>query len=525
MPHESRIKKSLLNAKVNLLFYFLSLFVSFFSRKIFLSALGDDFVGLSSTLGNLLNFLNLAELGIGSAIGYLLYKPLFADDRQKINEIIAVFGYIYQRIGFIILGAGCALACLLPFIFPDTPFSYGVIYFAYSSMLASSLFSYFFNYKQTLLGADQRNYVVTIYYQSAVIVKVLLQMAVAYYTGNYYLWVALELLLGIFYAFILNVKIRQVYPWLEGSIRQGKQLFKSYPEVISYTKQLFVHKLGGFVQFQTAFLLVYAFLSLKTVAHYGNYTIIFDKITLFINNLLSSTNASVGNLIAEGDTKKIHGIFWELMGIRFLIAGCVSFGLLQLTEPFIILWLDESYILPHSVLILLIINSLINYTRGAVEQFLNGYGLFYDTWSPIAEIAISLTVAIVGGLLWGLPGILLGNTVSLLLIICIWKPYFLYNKGFKKPIILYWKKYIIHLLTLILTGRVCKELLSFIQVSPKESFLQWGIYGSVAIVSYTLLCSILFYGIFPEFRFLVHRFIKKSEMRIKSSNSSTKPTL
>ena len=91
MPHESRLRKSLLNARVNLIFYILSLCVSFFSRKIFLSALGDEFMGLSGTLSNLLNFLNLAELGIGTAIGYLLYKPLFADDRQKINEIIAVF--------------------------------------------------------------------------------------------------------------------------------------------------------------------------------------------------------------------------------------------------------------------------------------------------------------------------------------------------------------------------------------------------------------------------------------------------
>ena len=509
MPHESRIKKSLLNAKVNLLFYFLSLFVSFFSRKIFLSTLGDEFVGLSSTLGNLLNFLNLAELGIGSAIGYLLYKPLFADNRQKINEIIAVFGYIYQRIGFIILGAGCALACFLPFIFPDTPFSYGVIYFAYFSMLASSLFSYFFNYKQTLLGADQRNYVVTIYYQSAVIAKTLLQMAVAYYTGNYYLWIALELLLGIFYAFILNVKIKQVYPWLEGSIRQGKQLFKSYPEVISYTKQLFVHKLAVFVQFQTSPLLIYAFVSLKTVAHYGNYTIIIDKITHFVNNLLSGTNASVGNLIAEGDTKKIQSIFWELIGIRFLIAGCVSFGLLQLTEPFITLWLGENYILPYSVFILLIINSFINYTRGAVDQFLYGYGLFYDTWAPIAEIGINLTVSIIGGSLWGLSGILLGNTASLLLIVCIWKPYFLYSKGFKKSIVFYWKKYLAHLLILLLTGGICWKLLSLISSFPQRSFLYWGIYGIATVTSYDLICSILFYICFPEFRFFIHRFIKK----------------
>ena len=75
MPHESRLKKSLLNARVNLIFYFLSLALSFFSRKIFLDALGADFMGLIGTLNNLLGFLNLAELGISTAIGYVLYKP------------------------------------------------------------------------------------------------------------------------------------------------------------------------------------------------------------------------------------------------------------------------------------------------------------------------------------------------------------------------------------------------------------------------------------------------------------------
>ena len=113
---ESRVKKSLLNARVNLIFYFLTLALSFFSRKIFLDTLGADFVGLTTTLQNLLGFLNLAELGIGSAIGYVLYKPLFNHDEPKINEIISVFGFLYSRIGFIILGAGVVLAVMAVFL-------------------------------------------------------------------------------------------------------------------------------------------------------------------------------------------------------------------------------------------------------------------------------------------------------------------------------------------------------------------------------------------------------------------------
>ena len=127
MQQESRVKKSPLNARVNLIFYFLTLALSFFSRKIFLDCLGADFIGLTGTLDNLLSFLNLAELGIGSAIGYLLYKPLFDHDQQRINEIISVMGYLYRWIGLIILAAGCILACFLPLIFPSTGFSLPLI--------------------------------------------------------------------------------------------------------------------------------------------------------------------------------------------------------------------------------------------------------------------------------------------------------------------------------------------------------------------------------------------------------------
>lgn len=59
----------------------------------------------------------------------------------------------------------------LPLIFSNTEFQLSVIYFAYFSYLTTSLIGYFANYKQTLLGADQRNYVVTAYYQSAVLLK------------------------------------------------------------------------------------------------------------------------------------------------------------------------------------------------------------------------------------------------------------------------------------------------------------------------------------------------------------------
>lgn len=510
MPQqESRVKKSLLNARVNLIFYFLTLALSFFSRKIFLDTLGADFVGLTTTLQNLLGFLNLAELGIGSAIGYVLYKPLFDHDEGKINEIISVFGYLYSRIGFIILGAGVVLGGFLPLIFPGTAFEMGIIYFAYVSFLASSLIGYFANYKQTLLGADQKNYVVTAYFQTATIVKTLIQMASAYYTGSYYLWVAIELTFGIIYSIILNWKIRQVYPWLRSEIREGRKLFKKYPEVMRYTKQLFVQKISAVVQWQTTPFLIYSFVNLQVVAFYGNYTIITDKLAQFVNTFLESTGASIGNLIAEKNIVKIKKIFWELLSMRYLIGGIISFSVYILIEPFITLWVGNEYVLNHEILILLTLNIFISYTRGGVMQFLYGFGLFNDVWAPIAEIVINLGAAITCGSIWGLKGVLLGGICSQLLIVGIWKPYFLFSKGFKEPVWKYWLNWARNMLVVLLPwGIILFFIIPFDIIIPLHSFVSWILYALVFVPLYSICCFALSYLIAPGMKEFSHRFIK-----------------
>lgn len=511
MPQqESRVKKSLLNARVNLIFYFLTLILSFFSRKIFLDTLGADFVGLTGTLQNLLGFLNLAELGIGSAIGYVLYKPLFDHDEGKINEIISVFGYLYRWIGFIILGAGLILACFLPLIFPKTQFEMGIIFFAYFSFLASSLIGYFANYKQTLLGADQKNYVVTAYFQTAIITKTLMQMTSAYYTGSYYLWVIIELTFGIIYSIILNWKINQVYPWLRSEVRLGKQFFKKYPEVMKYTKQLFVHRISTFVQFQTTPFLVYAFVSLQTVAYYGNYTIVTDKVSQLLNNLLSSTGAGVGNLIAEGNKEKIEYIFWELISIRFFVTGILLFSLYNLLPPFITLWLGPQYLLANSVLILMLFSFFIGMTRGATDQFLYGYGLFYDTWAPVAESVIFIVVAIIGGHIWGLSGVLLGGIVSSALIIGIWKPYFLFSKGFELSVWRYWRRILYYIILTIFSFFVVDFIVSLF-IDSSYSLGGWGnwiLYSVVITGSFSLFYFGLLYIGTKEMKTFLNRVLK-----------------
>ena len=94
---ESRTAKSIKNISVALLFCALELILKFLSRKVFLDHLGTEVLGLNTTAISLLSFLNLAELGIGSAVAVTLYKPLFESNRKEICEIVSLQGWFYKR--------------------------------------------------------------------------------------------------------------------------------------------------------------------------------------------------------------------------------------------------------------------------------------------------------------------------------------------------------------------------------------------------------------------------------------------
>lgn len=506
---ESRVHKSLLNAKVNLLFYLLSLFFSFFSRKIFLECLGDIFIGLTGTLGNILGYLNLAELGIGSCISFFLYKPLQCGDRGKIQEILSVFGYLYRKIGLFILFAGCVVSFFFPWIFKEADLGMGIIYFSFFSFLGSSLIGYFINYRQILLQADQKNYLVAIYFQSAGLVKTALQIFLAYTYRNLYVWVAIEFLFGILGCIILNWKINKEYPWLHTNIKSGNILLKRYPDIIVKTKQVFLHKLKDFLLRQSDELFVYIFVSLKMVAYYGNYTILINKFILLMNFVLDGVSSGIGNLVAEGNRRNILKVFWELMSIRYTITGIMCYGLYFMANPFISLWLGPEYLLDNSVVILMLTYSYLLLTNGIVYMYLHAYGLYSDVWAMWTEMGINVLLTIVGGYYFGLQGLLFAKIASTTIILVLWKPYYLFRDGLKESLSLYWKgvfRYVFIFIFTLLIGNLVKDTIS---IDPFEGWIDFLVYGMILVGIY-LVCNIpLLYYFTPGTKDLVHRFGKR----------------
>lgn len=490
-----RVHKSILNAEVNIFFYFITLILAFFSRKIFLDCLGTEFIGLTGTLGNILGYLNLAELGITACIGYFLFKPLQTNNRQEIQDILSLLGYLYNRIGCIILAGGILISLFFPLIFAKAELGLGIIYFAFYSFLGSSLIGYFINYRQTLLSADQKNYLVAIYYQSANILKIVLQIFLAYTYKNLYLWVGIEFLFGIIGCIILNWKINKEYPWLKVDKSRGKFLLKQYPEIITKTKQVFIHKIKDFVLVKSDELFIFLFVSLKMVAYYGNYMIIISKLISMFSAIMGGVGASVGNLVAEGNKQSMLKVFWELTTIHHTIAATLSFSLYNFIEPFIAHWLGAEYIMDHRILILLIIFIYITNSRNSIDGFNYAHGLYADVWSAWAELIINVSVTIICGMMWGIIGILLGKIASLLTIVVLWKPYYLFTSGFKESVSIYWKGVLRNYGISFISFALATYAIQHVPINPYHSIWTWAIYAAIGMaifLSIDLSATLLF---------------------------------
>lgn len=240
MSESSRTVKSIKNAQVALIFYFINLVLQFFSRKIFLDCLGAEVLGLNTTAQNLIGFLNLAELGIGGAIAFTLYKPIFEKDSQTINEIVSVQGWLYRRVAFIVIVGACVLMLFFPLIFEKAEVPMWYTYGSFIVLLISTLLGYFVNYRQIVLTADQKEYKITLNVQGFKIIKVLLQIVAIYYLSNGYVyWMILEVIMSITAAVILDRLLKREYPWLQTTISNGKELSRKYPQIITKTKQVF----------------------------------------------------------------------------------------------------------------------------------------------------------------------------------------------------------------------------------------------------------------------------------------------
>lgn len=485
MKTASRTRRTVQNSRTSFLLFLFQIFVGFYSRKVFLDYLGAEVLGVNTTLSNILSFLNLTELGIGIAMSTSLYKPIVAQDQDGICEILTVQGILYKRIAIILCGLSIPILIAMPWIFPTVECGISYVYVTYLVFLSSSITSYLWNYKQVLISADQKNYILLPWIHGVRYIKIFLQLFFLLVVNlGFWGWIVLEFLAIIITVFVINWLIMKEYPWLKNVSFPTRVLLRKYHDLIIKTKQIFIHKIGLFVLEQTSPLIIYALVSLTMVTYYGNYMVIIGYMTTLMNVIFEGMGASIGSLVAENNKKHTLEVFWELFSSRLWISGCACFGIYLFMSPFISIWIGDKYLLGETTLLILVLTMFIRLIRTVTDSFNHAYQLFGDVWSPVVEGVINLGCSFMLGSVMGLNGILFGILLSVLVTGLFWKPYYLFSRGLKTPTRFYYYQWVLHVTILLGTAYGTLKLLN-------NLFVDNGIIGVIIRQSVIFCCFVM----------------------------------
>ena len=491
------MKNSLRNLIVALIGQFVGIVTVFVTRRVFVSTLGSDYLGVDALFTNIVSLLSLVELGIGPSMSFALYKPLVENNQKKIRALMNVYKKAYCLIGTLILLLG---VLLLPvyrfFITGDVSIPNLDIIFIFFVINCAA--SYFLSYKRTLIISNEKKYITTIVRYACYVAMNILQIILLLATKNYYLYLFLQLFFTILENIIISHIANKQFPSLKSKDpvpaleKKDKVLLKK--NVIA----MLFHKIGGMVVNSTDNILISKCVNTFYVGVNSNYTIITNALVTITNQFFEAVVASVGKIGARNNLLKLITIFNRAFFFDFILFGSISCVLAVVFNDFICLWVGEEYTFDLIVTLLIVINFYLKGIRKTSLMFRDALGLFwYDRYKPLAEAIINLLASILLAMCFGVSGIFIGTIISTVTTSLWVEPYVLFKYGFKRSA----KDHFYSLLKYSLVTAIAMAV-NFLLLS---SFGFCGLLGIVlkGVVAFSIfmIISLLFFGRREEWRY------------------------
>lgn len=411
-----RSKLSLLNGIFGLISQIVIIVLGFVSRMFFVNCLGSELLGLNGTFTNILSILSISELGIGSAVTFCLYKPIYENNQHKIAGIIRLLKKSYSIIGIVILAGSVGVLPFLGLIIKDFTLNLNYIRLIFVLYAFNSTISYFLGYYRTLLFASQQNYIVTLVDLIAKLILYTGQIAVLILTKNYVLYLLVVTISNV----LSNLMIKQICEKKFEYLKDNSVVIddESRKEIVHAIKYLSISSIINVGVFGTDNLIISSFIGVAVTGIYSNYTLIIQNVQNLFTSLLNGVTASLGDMMAEGDQGKINRIFDVYDFAYFLVASFTTISIFSLANMFIgDIWINNyDYLLPITIVFVLSINNYMTFVRQPVWQYQNTAGIFkYFLPYSFLELVINLVVSVIASIKLGLIGVFLGTTLAYLI--------------------------------------------------------------------------------------------------------------
>lgn len=509
---ESRTKNTAINFAFGAFAQVINTIVSFLVRTVFIKILGKEYLGINGLFTNILTVLSFAELGIGNAIIYNMYKPIAENKKEKVKSLMQLYKHAYTIIGITVFCAGVLIIPFLDNIIKDQPNikeSLAIIYFLY--LLNTSL-SYFVTYKKSIISAYQQEYVISRYKILFFIIKSVLQIVCLVVTHNFIAYLLIQIVCTFLENLSVSIKAENMYPYLrETNIDKIDKEEKV--KIFNNVKALVMYKFGSVILNGTDNIIISKMIGVITVGIYSNYLMIVSAVTSIVSSALAGFTSSIGNLNATATNTQKEKVFYDMFFITAWILGFCTIALLLLINPFIEIWVGKEYLLDNFTVFAIALHFFINGMQTTGYIYRTTSGLFVKGKSaPIIAATINIFLSIVLGKYIGIAGIILATSISRILTTSWLDPVLVHKYELKKSPIKYFKEYAKYLCVIIINYFICY----LVTRSFRGGFVNF-IKKGVIITIFSNMVFLAFFYKKHEFK----NFIERVKMLLKNEKRSS----
>lgn len=461
-----RTKNATRNIVFGMILKIYQIAMPFLLRTAMIYFMGVEYLGLDSLFTSVLQVLNLAELGVGSAMVYSMYKPVANDDTTTICALMRLYRTYYRVIGGVIAVIGTVFTPFIPALIKSGFPSELNIYILYLLNLAATVLSYWlFAYKNALFQAHQRVDVVSKISLLTSTFRYLLQFAVIFWVKDYYLYIIAMLLAQVLTNIITAVRATIVYPDYKAT---GKLERTAIKEINQRIRDLFTSKIGAVIVNSADTVVISAFLGLTVQAVYQNYYFVLTSIIGLVTIVFNACTAGIGNSVIVETKEKNYNDLKKFTFLIAWIAGFCTCCLLCLYQPFMDIWVGKKLMLDFSAVICFCVYYFIYEINQLLNTYKDASGIWHtDRFRPLVTALANLGLNLIMVQFWGIYGILLSTVLSMLLVGMPWLLHNLFTTLFSKKYFAgYIKKLFYYTAIVLLSCLICYFMCYWINLSP-----------------------------------------------------------
>lgn len=512
---KSRMVNSMTNLASGVLYRMAITLSGFVVRSVFIHYLSTDYLGVNGLYSNILSMLSLADLGFGTAMNYCLYKPLAQKDNEKLIQLLALYKKVYTIVGTVIFGIGICLIPFLDLLMKDAPDVDGLTFYYILYLLNTCMSYWFFAYRNSLISADQKAYIVSNYRTVFTLIKSVLQVILLAVFHNFTVYLLTQMGCTIAQNIALAIRAKKMYPVF------GKKSKEKLPEdeiqtIFKNVGALSLNRIAHVALNGTDSMIISAFVGIRWVGLLSNYYLVTEAITGVLTQITGAMTSSLGNFFAEEDSEDGYRLFKRVTFLNYWLYGFSFVAFATLLNPFVTVWLGKEYVLNQTIVFALSANFFVAGIMNTLWTFRSTLGLFSQgKYRPLIVAAINIVLSICLSFFWGVFGVLIATSISRVCVNLWYDPWLIHRDGFHRSVVPFFLSYLKRIVLLI-SITILMQLISHAVFSNGITILRFIVMTCItSIVPNSIM--ILLYHRTEEYRYfyeLIKGILKRGNKKL-----------